>query len=694
MTNSSIPQGGTQRQEEYDGNPYEPTSYSGKLASLCRDAISKLFMSPEGKAYAQIKDIPDKDDKGNPVWRTRLYELDPQNPKDSDFGLWLTHEAEERWHITPTPARIEEVVRSLRAKARLEPREKPVRRIAMRHIPVHTEKDDDGNITRIVTEERPFLDLCDAGGHVIQFTADGWTIIHPWHVPYGNGFSREEPAFTDIPWQRNNGMETLPLPARLQPGEAAGVIDDWFKLFPPLTRVYRAKALLWLVSAMSPDAPDGYFMLNVRGAHGTGKSNILRMLQRAFDPGVELREWFKKPDDLTAAAQACHVLSYDNVSGVISTEKSDALCRTLLGGNDASRTFYQQGHETVLPVKNPMLLDGIDSSIVKGDLQSRTLVIETEPMTGDYVTLEDISSQFETLRPRILGALCDALVATMRARQEGKRYTGLPRMTDACTFAIPALAVLGFTEDDVREALRQNAADAMDTALNASPLAQAVVAFMEPRQTWEGTAAELLEKLDSFTTARVLYGKTWPDNSNQLISWLTRDKPLLITQGIAWVRITKGSRRNGRKLRLYKVNPSPDGDDMVTHGDTSTEGVTEGVTTTNPDAAGADAPYGDTVTPLSLKIEEEESTPHRDGTTAATAIENIAPQRCHHVSPEGMTPVEFRASDGDTLSSGGVTSVTTSPEGVTMRGPRITRVGVTYRRDADGPRRVVEEVTA
>lgn len=578
MTNSSIPQGGTLRQEEDARNPYDLETYSGKLASLCRDAKSNLFMTPDGIAYAQIKDITGKDDEGNDCLRTTLYELDAKNPKDSDFGLWLTHAAEEsQWHFTPTPARIEEVVRSLRAKARLEPRETPVRRLAMRHIPVHVAEDDDGNITRIDTEERLFLDLCDAGGHVIQVTADGWTITQPRHVPYGNGFSRETPPFVDLPWLRGSGMRPLPLPVKLQPEEATSVMDDWFKLFPPLTTVQRVKALLWLISAMSPDAPGGFFMLNVRGAHGTGKSNILRMLQRAFDPGVELRDAFSKPDDLTAAAQDCHVLSYDNVSGTLNAEKSDALCRVLLGGNDTSRTFYQKRHETVLPVKNPVLLDGIDSSIVKGDLQSRTLVIETEPMTGDYLTLEDILSQFETLHPRILGALCDALVATMQARKEGKRYTGLPRMTDACTFAIPALAVLGYSEEAVREALRENAADAMDTALNASPLAQAVITFMTPRRTWEGTASELLKELDSRVTMRVLHGQTWPDNSNKLISWLTRDKPLLYAMGIAWERITHGSRRNGRKLRFFKVNPSPSGDDdddMVTGGDTSTEGVT------------------------------------------------------------------------------------------------------------------------
>lgn len=690
MSTLSIPQGGMSRQEEDDSNPYEPTSYSGKLASLCRDAISNLFMSADGTAYAQIKDIAGKDDGGNDCVRTSLYELDAKNPKDSDFGLWLTHEAEERWHFTPTPARIEEVVRSLRAKARLEKREKPARRVAMRHIPAHVATDDDGNITRVDTRETLFLDLCDVGGHVVRVTADEWTIIQPRYVPYGNGFSQEAPPFSDLPWLRGNGMCPLLLPVKLQPGEAASVIDDWFKLFPSMTRVYRAKALLWLVSAMSPDAPGGYFMLNVRGAHGTGKSNILRMLQRAFDPGIELRDAFNKPDDLTAAAQDCHVLSYDNVSGVLSPEKSDALCRVLLGGIDASRTFYQKRHETALPVKNPVLLDGIDSSIVKGDLQSRTLVIETEPMTADYLTLEDILSEFETLQPRILGALCDALAATMKARQERKRYPGLPRMTDACTWAIPALAVLGFTEEEVREALRQNAADAMDTALNASPLAQAVLTFMKQRRTWDGTATELLRELDNRASTRVLQSSTWPKNPNQLISWLTRDESLLYEQGIVWER-PGNSHRNGRKLRLYYVTPSPEGDGMGTRGDTSKEGVPRGVPTPSPDAAGADALSGDTGTPLSLKIEEEESTPLGDEWAAATAIGNIAPggvPRCPRRPQNPLSAVESWESRGDTPTG----KVSPSPGGVPLHGPRITRDGVTYRRGDDGVRRVVEEV--
>lgn len=87
--------------------------------------------------------------------------------------------------------------------------------------------------------------------------------------------------------------------------------------------------------------------------------------------------------------------------------------------------------------------------------------------------------------------------------------------------------------------------------------------------------------------------------------------------------------------------------------------------------------------------------PSGDEWTATTAIENIAPQgvtRCHH---DPLSAVVFRGSDGDTPSSEGVTSVTTSPEGVTVRlvGPRIIRDGVTRRRGTDGRWHVVTEVS-
>ncbi len=497
-TIDSLPLNNVPRQEDDAGNPYEPTSNVGRLRTICRQAtvdFTHLFTSPDGVPYAQVLEAPDREG----LVRTTLYDLG-----DEAFTLWLTDALHEQYHVIASDDELKRVTRLLKAMARKSETETPVRRVAMQRLPGED-------------AETLFLDLCDEGGHVVKITADDWEVIQPHLIPYGKSSYREEPPHCDLPWLRDGSMDALPIPAKLQPGQAARVVDEWMKLLPPSVGQYERVVLLtWLLSAFNPNGP--YCLLVIRGPRGAGKSNLLDMLQRAIDPSTATAraKLPKRTDDLVTSAQGRHCLAFDNVSGTLSTETSDDLCRLLTGGSMSSRTFYQQRRATSIRAKRPVIIDGTDSSVVASDLHRRTLTVTLKKLHNNQGRLEeDVQADYLALRPRLLGAICDALVATMRARRDHIHYDDLPSKRDAASFAIPALDVLGYSEAAVRAALAENEQEGLDTAFDASPFAVTLVRVMQDKPAvWDATPAEILRALNFCADAQTQREASWPRNPN------------------------------------------------------------------------------------------------------------------------------------------------------------------------------------
>ena len=77
----------------------------------------------------------------------------------------------------------------------------------------------------------------------------------------------------------------------------------------------------------------------------------------------------------------------------------------------------------------------------------------------------------------------------------------------------------------------ENRAGANDTALEASPVAGALAAFMESREEWAGTATVLLAELDSLVGETKAKRKAWPVDGAQLGKILRRVAPNLRRAG-------------------------------------------------------------------------------------------------------------------------------------------------------------------
>jgi len=92
---------------------------------------------------------------------------------------------------------------------------------------------------------------------------------------------------------------------------------------------------------------------------------------------------------------------------------SDALCRLATGGSFAVRRLYTDDEEVLFEASRPILLNGIEDGISRPDLGDRAIFLTLAPIAEMERRPEaDLWREFETARPRILGACWTHSVAS------------------------------------------------------------------------------------------------------------------------------------------------------------------------------------------------------------------------------------------------------------------------------------------
>jgi hypothetical protein len=251
-----------------------------------------------------------------------------------------------------------------------------------------------------------WLDLADPDWRAVRVGPGGWEVVSDCPVRF----------------VRKRGMLALPEPARggrieeLRPLVNLPDDDSWV-LF-----------VAWLVAALRPGRP--FPILAVNGEQGSAKSTLCRMARALLDPNVSpLRRPPRDDRDLMIAASNGWVVGYDNLSG-IRPELSDTLCCLATGGGFGTRELYTDDDEKLFAAMRPVLVNGIEDLATRADLLDRALTL-TLPAIPDEKRRDEggLWRQYEEVRPRVLGALLDAVSAALRDLPD-TRLTSKPRMAD------------------------------------------------------------------------------------------------------------------------------------------------------------------------------------------------------------------------------------------------------------------------
>jgi hypothetical protein len=460
--------------------------------------------------------------------------------KSTAFGRYLSRLYYEQFEKVPGAQAVQDAKNLLAGKAAFDGPEYPVAVRLAEH---------DGAI---------YLDLADQEWRSVRVTANGWEVV----------------AETPVKFVRRRGMLALPAPAR------GGSLAEFFALANLPTEELRLLFLGWLVKAFRPDTP--FPVLNVNGEQGSAKSTLCRMARDLIDPNqAPLRRPPRNEQDLMIAASNGWVVAYDNLSG-ISAELSDALCCLSTGGGFGARELFTDDEEKLFRAKRPVIINGIDDVVWRADLLDRSINL-TLPVIdeGRRQDEESLWARFDKARPRILGAVLDAVVVAL-TNLARVRLANPPRMADFARWVVAAEPALGASPGRFMQVYRQNRGEADSQLVEHSEVAQVVVRLIAAQGAWHGTATELLSELNRLCTDEATRKeKHWPKNAGALSKQLRRLAPVL-RRGAA-INVIMGERDDTRTrnkiIRLERacnlasgaVQPSgaPDGAD-------ATDGISHG----------------------------------------------------------------------------------------------------------------------
>ena len=423
------------------------------------------------------------------------------------FRLWLQRRYWQKYRSVPNSQALQDAIGVLRGKSLFDGPEYPV---FVRLAEV------DGVI---------WLDLANEKWQVVRIDATGWRIENT----------------SPVRFVRPRGMLPLPRPERggrvddLRRFLNIGNDDDWLLV------------LAWLIAALRPSGP--YPALGIHGEQGSAKSNACRVLRALIDPNqVDLRSEPRNEHDLVIAASNSRVVALENVSQ-IRPWLSDALCRLSTGGGFGTRELYSDDEEKLFSAMRPVLLNGITEVATRPDLLDRSILVTLPRIPEqDRRTESELWREFDMAKPRILGALLDA-VSTALSNLDDVRLPCKPRMADFAVWGCAAEPAMNCVQGAFLAAYSGNRETANQAAVEGSIVAEPLQEFMSGREDWEGTATELKDELENIAGERTTKQKAWPKRPNLLSGELSRIAPNLRQIGIDVDIGKQGGRRFVRITR-------------------------------------------------------------------------------------------------------------------------------------------------
>ena len=431
--------------------------------------------------------------------------------RSKGFKRWLARQFFEATKGAPSSEALQSALNVIEARAHFDAPQMDV------HIRV---AGHDGKL---------YLDLADDAWRAVEIDEAGWRIV-------------DEPP---VRFRRAAGMKPLPVPVS---GGSVETLRAFLNVGGDSDFVL---VVAWALAVLRDKGP--YPVIVLSGEQGSAKSTFCAILRALLDPNsAPLRALPREDRDLFIAATNGHVLTFDNVSG-LPVWISDTLCRLATGGGFAVRQLYTDQDEVLFDATRPVVLNGIEDFVTRPDLADRAIFLTLEPIPEERRRPEkELWAAFDEARPKILGALLDAVSLGLR-RLPDTKLEKLPRMAD---FALWATACEGalWPEGTFWQAYTGNRDEAVDSIIEADPVGSAVRSLMAARTEWTGTASDLLGALSEEAGETVRRTKTWPATARGLSGKLRRVITFLRKVGIDFVFTKEGRART----RIIRISASPE----------------------------------------------------------------------------------------------------------------------------------------
>jgi energy-coupling factor transporter ATP-binding protein EcfA2 len=379
-----------------------------------------------------------------------------------------------------------------------------------------------------------YIDLCDKDWNVVEITKDKWRVIDKSPVSFiRNSYM--------LPMQEPRGSYTVPFNQDIQLlKKHINIRSEDFILVVGILMMY--------LQYGDGDMP----LLIVNGEAGTGKSTFTKMIRELVDPNSEPLLMHPKEDVVPIIANSNYVVSLDNLSG-IRKSFSDLLCTIATGTSHITRRHYTNKEMSVISMKRPVILNGIEDIASRDDLVRRSVILELLRIEDGSVSDDaEVMNNFRKDVPVIFGALCTGLMMALK-NIDTVQINNITSMSRFCRWSGAAMPAFNWTADMFMEGYHDNLKRSYIAVLDTSPFTAAIMKMFEDKSDidWNGTPDEFREYLEMVMRDNpIIRSKYWVKSAKGVMNIIRRSRKALEKVGITIETYKSGG--NKTRVRIYK----------------------------------------------------------------------------------------------------------------------------------------------
>ena len=350
----------------------------------------------------------------------------------------------------------------------------------------------------------------------------------------------------------------------------AHVFDQFMKLVNTKDKDTILLLKCYIISLFIPEIQKVILILH--GVQGAAKSSLQELIRTLVDPSIILTFTFPRDtNELIQQLSHNYITYYDNVS-MVRYWISDLLCKAVTGSGSSKRVLYTDDDDKIYRFKRCVGMNGINLAATKEDLLDRSIITNLEDIDDkDRRTPEELWSEFNALKPQLLGYIFDILVKVLKYEEENPETVKnfkLSRMTEFAKYGEIISRCMGYADNEFLRVYKENRNLQVDEIIEFSQVATALMCMMfrkynDPEYEWDGTPTALFGEIknivdtDKWDLNIDSNSHQFPKSPNALSRRLNEVKTILKTKGLVITNYRETDKQGTKKIKIRKISSEP-----------------------------------------------------------------------------------------------------------------------------------------